>query len=125
MYPVLDRDIEIMLNPTGVDGTAYNFDFTDSDNKKPWGLELAEIQPYAGGKLTRTASSEGGIWVLPRHIERVPLEALNERADYITQFKANDGSNYAFALNAASKGDPSKVIKSQYIYSLIRLTLET
>ena len=117
MYPVLDRDIEIMLNPTGVDGTAYNFDFTDSDNKKPWGLELAEIQPYAGGKLTRTASSEGGIWVLPRHIERVPLEALNERADYITQFKANDGSNYAFALNAASKGDPSKVIKSQYIYS--------
>ncbi|MBV4064076.1 DUF4988 domain-containing protein [Phocaeicola vulgatus] len=117
MYPVLDRDIEIMLNPTGVDGTAYNFDFTDSDNKKPWGLELAEIQPYAGGKLTRAASSEGGIWVLPRHIERVPLEALNERADYITQFKANDGSNYAFALNAASKGDPSKVIKSQYIYS--------
>lgn len=43
MYPVLDRDIEIMLNPTGVDGTAYNFDFTDSDNKKPWGLELAEV----------------------------------------------------------------------------------
>ena len=117
MYPVLDRDVMIMLNPTGVDGTAYTFDFRDSDNETPWGLTLDEIQPYAGDKLTRAASSASGIWVLPRHIQRVDLNELDERADYITQFKSNDGDEYAFALNATSKEDNSKVVKSQYIYS--------
>lgn len=120
MYPVLEKDVEIMLNPTGVDGTAYTFDFRDSDNKTPWGLTLDEIQPYTGDKLTvatRAASSASGIWVLPRHIQRVDLNELDERADYITQFKSNDGDEYAFALNATSKEDNSKVVKSQYIYS--------
>lgn len=106
-----------MLNPTGVDGTAYEFEFRNSDNQKPWGLELGEIRPYSGALLTRAASSASGIWELPRHIQRIDLNGLDERADYITQFKSNDGDTYAFALNATSKEDASKVIKSQYIYS--------
>lgn len=116
MYPVLDRDVEIMLNPTGVDGTAYKFDFRASDNAELWGLTFGDVQPYAGAKLTRAASASG-VWVLPRDIKRVELNELDERADYITQFKQNDGSEYVFALNATSKEDASKVIKSQYIYS--------
>lgn len=116
MYPILDRDVLIMLNPTGVDGTAYTFDFRASDNAELWGLTFGDVEPYAGDKLTRAASASG-VWVLPRAIERVPLNELEERADYVTQFKQNDGAEYVFALNATSKADASKVIKSQYIYS--------
>ena len=119
MYPVLEEDVKVMLNPTGVDATAYRFDFRASDNKELWGLTFNDMVPYAGDKLlaTRAVSSENGIWELPREVARVELNELNARADYVTQFKQNDGSLYAFALNATSKTDASKVIKSQYIYS--------
>ena len=114
MYPVLGNDIQVMLNPTGVDGTLYSFDFQDTDGVTPWGLEVGDIKPYAGGKLLR-ASSESGIWVLPRKTTRIELNELNERADFATQFKPNDTySNYAFALCATAAD--GKVIKSQYIY---------
>ena len=116
MYPVLERDVKVMLNPTGVDATDYNFEFRASDNVALWGLKFGDMEPYAGEKLTRTAS-ESGIWVLPREIDRVDLNELNERADYITQFKENDGNSYAFALMATAKDDASQVVKSQYIYS--------
>ena len=117
MYPVLEDSVKVMLNPTGVDATAYKFDFRASDNKELWGLTFGDMIPYVGEKLTRAVSSENGIWVLPREIARVELNELNARADYVTQFKKNNGSLYAFALNATSKTDASKVIKSQYIYS--------
>ena len=119
MYPVLEGSVRVMLNPTGVDATAYKFDFKASDNKELWGLTFGDMVPYVGKKLlaTRAVSSENGIWVLPREVTRVELNELNARADYVTQFKQNDGSLYAFALNATSKTDASKVIKSQYIYS--------
>ena len=116
MYPVLDRDVKVMLNPTGVDATDYNFEFRASDNVALWGLKFGDMEPYAGEKLTR-AASESGIWVLPREIDRVDLNELNERADYITQFKENDGNSYAFALMATAKDDASQVVKSQYVYS--------
>jgi len=117
MYPTLDRDVQMMLNPTGVDGTAYKFEFKGSDDKALWGLTLKDAEPYDGEKLTRAASASG-VWTLPRDIEYVKTEELNERADYVTQFKKNDGQYYAFALSATSVDDPSKVIKSQYIYTL-------
>ncbi len=117
MYPTLDRDVQMMLNPTGVDGTAYKFEFKGSDDKALWGLTLKDAEPYDGEKLTRAASASG-VWTLPRDIEYVKTEELNERADYVTQFKKNDGQYYAFALSATSVDDPSKVIKSQYIYKL-------
>ena len=117
MYPVLEDSVSVMLNPTGVDATAYKFDFKASDNKELWGLTFGDMVPYTGEKLTRAVSSENGIWVLPREIARVELNELNARADYVTQFKKNNGSLYAFALNATSKTDASKVIKSQYIYT--------
>ena len=123
MYPVLEEDVQVVLNPTGVDATAYRFDFRASDNKELWGLTFNDMVPYDGDTLltvparTRAVSSESGIWVLPREVARVELNELNARADYVTQFKKNDGSLYAFALNATSKTDASQVIKSQYIYS--------
>ncbi len=114
MYPTIDEEILVMLNPTGVDGTLYSFDFKDTDGVKPWGLEVGDIKPYTGEKLTRTASASG-IWVLPREIKRIPLNELNERADFSTQFKSNDEySNYAFALCATT--DNGNEIKSQYNY---------
>lgn len=79
-------------------------------------MKFGDLQPYAGSKLTRAASASG-VWVLPRAIDRVPLNELDERADYVTQFKNNYDEAYIFALNATSKEDASKVIKSQYIYS--------
>lgn len=122
MYPTLDRDVQMMLNPTGVDGTAYKFEFRASDNKELWGLKLKDVEPYEGDKLTRAASTSG-VWTLPRDIEYVATNELNERADYVTQFKQNDDKYYALALNATSKADPSKVIKSQYLYTLKPLNI--
>ena len=116
MYPVLDRNVMVMLNPTGVDATAYRFEFRPSDNKELWGLTFADMEPYAGEKLTR-ATSKSGIWVLPRTIERVELTGLDQRVDYVTQFKGNGGERYAFALTATSKANASQVVKSQYIYT--------
>ena len=124
MYPVMENDLHIMLNPTGVDGTAYNYEFRASDNKELWGLELGEAEVYAGEKLTADAAaksratiSQSGIWVIPREIERVETKDLDQRADYIRQFKSNDGREYAFALLATNKTGKAVTIKSQYIYA--------
>ena len=124
MYPVMENDLHIMLNPTGVDGTAYNYEFRASDNKELWGLELGEAEVYAGEKLTADAAAESratisqsGIWVIPREVERVETKDLDQRADYIRQFKSNDGREYAFALLATNKTGKAVTIKSQYIYA--------
>lgn len=116
MYPTLDRNVDVLLNPVSVDATAYRFDFRGSDNKELWGLKFGDIVPYSSAKLTRAASSASGLWTLPRIIQRVTLENYQDRPDYVTQFKSNDGQYYAFAMNAVSKDDDSKVVKSQYLY---------
>lgn len=116
MYPTLDRDVNVLLNPVGVDATAYTFDFRGSDNKELWGLTFDDMVPYSGEKLTRAVSSASGLWTLPRTIQRVTLENYKDRPDYVTQFKKNDSQSYALAMNAVSKEDASKVVKSQYLY---------
>ena len=125
MYPVMESDIQVMLNPTGVDGTAYNYEFCDSENSDLFGLTLGEASVYAGDKLTtsdvkynsRAVQSPSGVWVIARDLQRVPTNELDERADYITQFKSNDGERYAFALQATNKTGKAVEIKSQYLYS--------
>ena len=122
MYPVLEKDINVMLNPTGVDGTAYSYEFRDSENETPWGLKLGEASVYAGSKLTvgdlsRTTVSPSGVWTISRYLDYVPTKDLDERADYVTQFKQNDGNYYAFALQANDKNSDAEGIKSQYLYS--------
>lgn len=116
MYPTLDRDVNVLLNPVGVDATAYTFDFRGSDNKELWGLTFGDMVPYSGEKLTRAVSSASGLWTLPRTIQRVTLENYKDRPDYITQFRKTDVQYYALAMNAVSKEDASKVVKSQYLY---------
>ena len=122
MYPVLEKDINVMLNPTGVDGTAYSYEFRDSENETPWGLKLGEASVYAGDKLTvgnlsRATVSPSGVWTISRYLDYVPTKDLDERADYVTQFKQNDGNYYAFALQANDKNSDAEGIKSQYLYS--------
>ena len=122
MYPVLEEDINVMLNPTGVDGTAYSYEFRDSENETPWGLKLGEASVYAGGKLTtddlsRATVSPSGIWTISRYLDYVPTKDLDERADYVTQFRDNRDKAYAFALQANDKNSDAEGIKSQYIYS--------
>ena len=122
MYPVLEKDINIMLNPTRVDGTAYSYEFRDSENETPWGLKLGETSVYAGEKLTvgdlsRATVSPSGVWTISRYLDYVATKDLDERADYITQFKKNDGKYYAFALQANDKNSEAEGIKSQYLYS--------
>ena len=128
MYPVMANDLQIMLNPTGVDGSAYTYEFRDSENETVWGLSLGEAAPYAGEKLTvddvkaesRATVSQSGIWTISRelmHVSAQDLELLNKRADYITQFKSNDGKEYAFALQATNKIGKAVEIKSQYLYA--------
>ncbi len=124
MYPVMEDDIHIMLNPTGVDGSAYNYEFRASDNKELWGLTLGEAEVYDGDKLTtenvpqtRTTVSSSGVWTISRELTYVPTNELNERADYVTQFKSNDDVNYAFALQATNKIGKAVAVKSQYLYA--------
>ena len=125
MYPVMANDIQVMLNPTGVDGTAYSYEFCDSENSDLFGLTLGEAHVYAGDKLTtgdvqsnsRAVQSPSGVWVIARDLQRVPTNELDERADYITQFKSNDSKRYAFALQATNKTGKAVEIKSQYLYS--------
>ena len=122
MYPVLEKDINIMLNPTGVDGTAYSYEFRDSENETPWGLKLGEASVYAGDKLTvgdlsRTTVSPSGVWTISRYLDYVPTKDLDERADYVTQFRDNYNNAYAFALQANDKNSDTEGIKSQYLYS--------
>ena len=122
MYPVLEKDINIMLNPTRVDGTAYSYEFRDSENETPWGLKLGDASVYAGEKLTvgdlsRATVSPSGVWTISRYLDYVATKDLDKRADYITQFKKNDGNYYAFALQANDKNSEAEGIKSQYLYS--------
>ena len=125
MYPVMASDIQVMLNPTGVDGTAYTYEFSDSENSDLFGLTLGEASVYAGDKLTaydvqnnsRATQSPSGVWVIARDLQYVPTNELDERADYVTQFKSNDGGRYAFALKATNKTGKAVEIKSQYLYS--------
>ena len=125
MYPVMANDIQVMLNPTGVDGTAYTYEFCDSENSDLFGLTLGEASVYAGDKLTtsdvqknsRATQSPSGVWVIARDLQYVPTNELDERADYVTQFKSNDGGRYAFALKATNKTGKAVEIKSQYLYS--------
>ena len=122
MYPVLEKDINVMLNPTGVDGTAYSYEFRDSENETPWGLKLGEASVYAGDKLTvgnlsRATVSPSGVWTISRYLDYVPTKDLDERADYVTQFRDNRDKAYAFALQANDKNSDAEGIKSQYIYS--------
>ena len=116
-----------MLNPTGVDGTAYTYKFVDSNNESPWGLNLGEATVYSGDKLTaedvnnveksRATVSPSGVWTISRELGYEEMHELDERADYITQFKSNDGSEYAFALQATNKTGKAVEIKSQYLYA--------
>lgn len=125
MYPVLDCDLNIMLNPTGVDGTAYTYEFRDSEDKAPWGLKLGEAAVYSGEKLTtsdlgglsRATVSPSGVWTISRYLDKVPNAELDKRADYVTQFRNNNNQAYAFALQATNKVGKSVSIKSQYLYS--------
>ena len=125
MYPVLECDINVMLNPTGVDGTAYTYEFRDSENKAPWGLELGDAAVYSGDKLTtgdldglsRATTSPSGVWTISRYLGYVPDAELDERAEYVTQFRNNSDGAYAFALTATNKTGKAVEIKSQYLYS--------
>ena len=125
MYPVLEDDINVMLNPTGVDGTAYTYEFRDSEDENPWGLALGEASVYAGEKLTvdngqvqtRATVSPSGIWTISRYLKYEKAEDLSHRAEYVTQFRNNNNKAYAFALAATNKTGKAVEIKSQYLYS--------
>lgn len=117
MYPTLDADLLVQLNPSDVDAEAYSFEFKGSDNKDIWGLSFGTLKPYTGAKLTRATTSESGLWTLPRDIKFVELKDYEDRPDYVGQFKRNDGQYYALSLNAESKIEANRVVKSPYIYS--------
>ena len=123
MYPVLENDINVMLNPTGVDGTAYTYEFCDSENSDIWGLDLGEATVYSGDKLTtsdvqsRATISPSGVWTISRYLGYEEMDGLDQRADYVTQFRNNQDGAYAFALQATNKTGKAVQIKSQYLYS--------
>lgn len=120
MYPTTDRDIKMLLNPSDVDANDYEWAFVSTDNTTPWGLEFGNPEVWTGKATvaTRAITSANGLWSLPRDIQRVDLEssAMQGRPDYVTQFKANDGNKYLFALQGTSKVD-GKSVKSGYVYT--------
>ena len=121
MYPTMDRDIKMQLNPSDVDANDYTWEFVDTENTTPWGLNFGDPEVWAGGKATvdtRAITSANGLWALPRDVQRVDLNSaeMQGRPDYVTQFKANDDSKYLFALKGTSKVD-GKSVKSPYVYT--------
>ena len=121
MYPTMDRDIKMQLNPSDVDANDYTWEFVDTENETPWGLNFGDPEVWAGGKATvdtRAITSANGLWALPRDVQRVDLNSaeMQGRPDYVTQFKANDDSKYLFALKGTSKVD-GKSVKSPYVYT--------
>lgn len=133
MYATMDRDVQLLLNPTDVDATTYDFAFASTDNTPLWGLSFKTPQPYVGKMtapilpdMTRAASSTNGIWTLPRNVEYVAdLSGNHNRANYVQQFKKNDKDYYLLALTAktniqdANAQNFFKETKSQYIYAFV------
>ena len=121
MYPTMDRDIKMQLNPSDVDANDYTWEFVDTENTTPWGLSFGDPEVWAGGKATvatRAITSANGLWALPRDVQRIDLNSaeMQGRPDYVTQFKANDDNRYLFALKGTSKVD-GKSVKSPFVYT--------
>ena len=121
MYPTMDRDIKMQLNPSDVDANDYTWEFVDTENTTPWGLSFGDPEVWAGGKATvatRAITSVNGLWALPRDVQRIDLNSaeMQGRPDYVTQFKANDDNRYLFALKGTSKVD-GKSVKSPFVYT--------
>ncbi|MDN0051181.1 collagen-like protein [Bacteroides gallinaceum] len=120
MYPTMDRDIKMQLNPSDVDANDYEWEFVDTENTTPWGLSFGGPEVWSGKATvdTRAITSANGLWALPRDVQRVDLNSaeMQGRPDYVTQFKANDDSKYLFALKGTSKVD-GKSVKSPYVYT--------
>lgn len=120
MYPTMDRDIKMQLNPSDVDANDYEWEFVDTENTTPWGLSFGGPEVWSGKATvdTRAITSANGLWALPRDVQRVDLNSaeMQGRPDYVTQFKANDDSKYLFALKGTSKVD-GKSVKSPFVYT--------
>ena len=120
MYPTMDRDIKMQLNPSDVDANDYEWEFVDTENTTPWGLSFGGPEVWSGKATvdTRAITSANGLWALPRDVQRVDLNSaeMQGRPDYVTQFKANDNSKYLFALKGTSKVD-GKSVKSPFVYT--------
>ena len=118
MYPTMDRDIKMQLNPSDVDANDYEWSFVDTDNTTPWGLSFGDPEVWSGKATiaTRAITSANGLWALPRDVQRIVLTETQGRPDYVTQFKSNDEDKYLFALKGTSKVD-GKSVKSPYVYT--------
>ena len=118
MYPTMDRDIKMQLNPSDVDANDYEWEFVDTDNTTPWGLSFGDPEVWSGKATvdTRAITSANGLWALPRDVQRIVLTETQGRPDYVLQFKSNDDSKYLFALKGTSKVD-GKSVKSPFVYT--------
>ena len=120
MYPTMDRDIKMQLNPSDVDANDYEWEFVDTDNTTPWGLSFGGPEVWSGKATvdTRAITSANGLWALPRDVQRIDLKSdeMQGRPDYVLQFKSNDDSKYLFALKGTSKVD-GKSVKSPFVYT--------
>ena len=118
MYPTMDRDIKMQLNPSDVDANDYEWEFVSTDNSTPWGLSFGAPVVWTGKATvaTRAITSANGLWALPRDVQRFVLSETQGRPDYVGQFKSNDEDKYLFALQGTSKVD-GKSVKSPYVYT--------
>ena len=120
MYPTLDRDVKMLLNPTDVDANDYEWNFVNTEDETPWGLDFGTPEVWSGKATmaTRAIMSKNGLWALPRDVQRFNLNSadMQGRPDYVTQFKSNDGDKYLFALEGSSKVN-GKSVRSGYVYT--------
>ena len=120
MYPTLDRDVKMLLNPTDVDANDYEWNFVNTEDETPWGLDFGTPEVWSGKATmaTRAIMSKNGLWALPRDVQRIDLKSdeTQGRPDYVLQFKSNDGDKYLFALEGSSKVN-GKSVRSGYVYT--------
>ena len=118
MYPTLDRDVKMLLNPTDVDANDYEWNFVNTEDETPWGLDFGTPEVWSGKATmaTRAIMSKNGLWALPRDVQRFVLSETQGRPDYVGQFKSNDEDKYLFALKGTSKVD-GKSVKSPFVYT--------
>ena len=112
-YSKLDKDVRVLLNPSGVHGDSYGYTLKNSDGTEAPVTFFKTAVPYADAALTTRTTSSNGLWVLPAEVTKQPASDIETlRRELYLNFKENDGSKYRLALEASD--EQGNVVRTTY-----------